>query len=119
MLTTNNNTDLNISDLSNKFNLHELIKFFSKNGLLTTALIAVLTYRLMELSGEFFTGLVHPLFNLPFTDKKNRQVRLEDLEINIGTFKFKLGKIFFAVLKTALVLYLIWLVLYLSKKLVK
>ena len=46
------------------FNIVHLLKFLGKNGFLTTAVVAVLSYRLSDLATELYHSIIQPIFNI-------------------------------------------------------
>lgn len=94
------------------FNFLKLLQFFEKNGLVTTALIAVLSYRMNDLTNDFFTFIILPIVNCEYKGKK-----VEDFEINLAGVNFKIGKMVLSILKAIIIIYIMYLIAFIIKTL--
>lgn len=104
------------------FNIVHLLKFLGKNGFLTTAVVAVLSYRLSDLATELYHSIIQPIFNIKLGTKKEKNdngeyeeidYRLEHHHFNIWGVKIKIGESLLSILKFICILYIIFMVAFL------
>jgi large-conductance mechanosensitive channel len=83
----------------------EFINFLKEYSVITTAVAAIFSYKLNDLTNEFFDGIILPIINRD-ADKKNR---FENKEYNINGIKFKLGKFTLSIVKFIIIIYILYI----------
>lgn len=89
----------------------EFINFLKEYSVVTTAVAAIFSYKLNDLTNEFFDGIVLPIINRR-ADKNNK---FENKEYVIRGVKFKLGKFVLAIVKFIIIIYIIYILTCLFK----
>lgn len=96
---------------ANNFNYIRFFEFLKQNNILTTAIAAVLSYRINDITNELFDGLVMPIINRDANKDGIPDVKkFEDYEIEVLAIKFKVGKMIMAVVKLLIILYIVYIV---------
>jgi len=97
------------------FNFLKLIKFFSKNGVVTMAIVAVLSYRLNDLSNDIFNNGILPLINIDIKTENNKIIKFDEYAIKLYKTDIYIGKILISLIKTIIIIYVIYLIGYAIK----
>jgi len=102
-----------------RFDFVRFIKFLEKNNIAATAIAAVLSDRINELTNKFFDGMILPIINRDGDgDGEKDIIKLEEMEIIICKVKFKIGQFIYALLKFIVVTYIVFIISNLLKKLI-
>ena len=100
-----------------KFNFVRFIKFLEKNNIAATAIAAVLSDRVNEVTNVFFDELILPIINRDANNDGVRDIKkFEEKEIVLFGAKFKLGKLILSVFKFLVVTYIIFILSKLLKR---
>lgn len=99
-----------------KFNFVRFIKFLKHNNIAATAIAAVLSDRVNEITNEFFDGFILPIINRDADHDGVRDVKkFEEKEFVIFGATFKLGKFILSLVKFVIITYLIYLISIIAK----
>lgn len=92
------------------YHLMNIFKYFSEKGIIQTAIIAVLSYRLNEILNDVFESMVLPFINININGTP-----LIDYEFKLNNTRVKLGKTIISILKLLIIAYVIYIVAYYYK----
>lgn len=94
-----------------QFNFVRFMKFLQDNDIGATAVAAVLSDRINEVTNEFFDGIILPIVNKDADKDGVRDIkRIEDIELKVLNVKFKIGKLGVSVLKFIIVTYIVFII---------
>lgn len=94
-----------------RFDFVRFIKFLRDNNIASTAIAAVLSDRVNEITNEFFEGFVIPIINRDGDKDGVRDIKkFEEREVEIFGAKFKLGRFILALVKFLVITYLIYII---------
>lgn len=100
-----------MTSFATSFNYIRFFEFLKQNNILTTAIAAVLSYRINDITNELFDGLVMPIINRDANKDGIPDVKkFEDYEVEAFSVKFKVGKMIMAIVKLLIILYIIYIV---------
>ena len=100
------------------FNTIQFMEFLKDNNILTMAIAAMLSEKIADLVNTLIDSLIMPLINMDIDkDGVNDAKKIESIVISINGIKFKIGTIIIALIKFTLVLYMIFTISKLMKKL--
>ncbi len=93
------------------FNFIHFMKFLKDHNILATAIAAVLSERINEVTNIFVENMIMPIINRDGDKDGTRDIKkLEDTEIKIFGINFKIGKVIFAFLKFIIITYVIFII---------
>ena len=112
---------MNTSDSGDKydisFNFVRFIKFLKEHNILATAIAAVLSDRINELTNTFVDYLVMPIINRDGDGDGTRDIKkLEDIEFMLLGVKFRIGKVFMSIVKFIIITYIVFIIAKTVKK---
>lgn len=100
-----------MTSFATSFNYIRFFEFLKENNVITTAIAAVLSYRINDITNELFDGLIMPVINRDANKDGIPDVKkFEDYEATIFSVKFKIGKVIMALVKFIIILYIIYIV---------
>jgi hypothetical protein len=95
-------------------NPSRLLHFFDKNKLTTTLLITILSFRIGEFVLDIYNHVFYPLINT-----KRNGISIEDKYINIFDTKIQIGKVIMSFIRVIIVMYLMYIIALIVKKVSK
>lgn len=92
------------------YHLMNIFKYFSEKGIIQTAIIAVLSYRMNEIMNDLFESMVLPFINIDI-----RGTPLIEYEFKFNNTKVKLGRTVISIFKLLIIAYVIYVIAYYYK----
>lgn len=93
----------NVGMMYNKFDYTSFSSFLGNNNFVSTAIAAAITDRILELTEILYSNFIVQIINI--NNKK-----LEDVKIKIGNKDLYVGKIFLALFRFVIMLFMIYLI---------
>ena len=99
------------------FNFIYFMKFLEEHDIVATAIAAVLSYSLRDLTNVCIDNIIMPIINKD-TDGDGIQdfKKIEDSNLTVYGIKFGTGKVFISIIKFLIVLYIMFLIVQVIKK---
>lgn len=105
------------SPKANLFNFIHFMQFLSNNNVLATAIAAVLSERITDVTNSFVDHIIMAVVNRDADNDGKADVKsLENKEIVIFKIHFKYGKVLMALIKFIIITYIIFVISKLIKK---
>ena len=102
------------------FDFVRFIKFLKENNIISTAIAAVLSDRINEMTNSFINNLIMPILNRDGDNDGEKDIqKLEDKIIYVKGIKFEIGRFVLAVIKFILITYVIFILTRIIKKFIK
>lgn len=93
------------------FNFVHFINFLTDKDILSTAVAAVISYGLKDVTESFIGNIIMPIINKDSDKDGERDFKkIEEKDINIYNIRFKIGKLTIDVLKFVILLYLLFII---------
>lgn len=99
----NNNFFGNVGMMSNRFDYTSFGSFLGNNNFVSTAIAAAITDRILELTELLYSNFIVQILNI-------NNNKLEDVKIKLGNKNLYIGKIFMAVFRFIIMLFMIYLI---------
>lgn len=102
------------------FNFVRFIEFLKDHNIVATAIAAVLSDRINEITNTFVDYLVMPIINIDSDYNGEKDIKkIEDSEIVIFGIKFKIGIVLMAIVKFIIITYIVFIIAKSLKKIGK
>lgn len=100
------------------FDFVRFIKFLKDHNIIATAIAAVLSDRINEVTNAFVNNLIMPVINRDADNDGTKDIqKLEDKVVSFKGVKLEIGRFFLAIFKFIVVTYLIFIISRALKKL--
>lgn len=102
------------------FDFVRFIKFLKENNIISTAIAAVLSDRINEVTNSLVNNLIMPIINRDGDNDGEKDIKkLEEKVITISGVRFQIGRFIMALIKFILVTYIIFIVTRVVNKIMK
>jgi len=93
------------------FDFVRFISFLKENNIITTAIAAILSDRINEVTNIFVNSVVMPFINIDLdNDGKEDIKKLEDVSVNVFSAKLEIGKLIYAIIKFVIIMYVVFII---------
>jgi len=93
------------------FNFVHFMKFLKDNNILATAIAAILSDRINEITTTFVDYMIMPIINRDGDKDGEKDIKkLEDATFSVYGMEFHVGKVIMALIKFVIITYIIFLI---------
>lgn len=93
------------------FNFMYFLKFLKTNNVFAAAIVAILSDRVLDVTGSFVDDIILPIINVDIDGDGKKDIRqFENKIIKFNGINFKIGKFILSILKFLIVSYILFII---------
>jgi large conductance mechanosensitive channel len=93
------------------FNFVHFIKFLKDHNIITTAIAAILSDRINEITSTFVDYMIMPIINRDADKDGTKDIKnIEDANFNLFSVNFQYGKVLIAFVKFLIITYILFII---------
>ena len=97
--------------------LGHFLNFLTEQNVLTIALIAIVSDKMIHFSNTFMDSLIVPLFNIDWNNDGQKDLaKIEDAQVCFKGMTFDIGKLYISFVKLVIILVFVFIVAMVVKK---